>query len=95
MHGAGVTIEEVLDWRPFEYFTIRSTLPAVGSGLTTYELTPAEGGTLFTIRFDRPRSASARAAWDGGIREMIAGMYRQSMAQLPALLSREAGLPVA
>jgi hypothetical protein len=29
VHGAGASVEEVLDWRPFEYFTLKNTMPGL------------------------------------------------------------------
>jgi uncharacterized protein YndB with AHSA1/START domain/class 3 adenylate cyclase len=44
IHGDDVTIEEVVDWRPFDYYTVRYDFPFVGETLITGELTDAEGG---------------------------------------------------
>jgi hypothetical protein len=31
MHGKAAVVEEVLDWRPFDYFTVSSLLPIPGT----------------------------------------------------------------
>ena len=86
VHGDGVTLEEVLDWRPFEYFTMRATIPDVSSGVMTYELEPTDAGTRVTIRFERPRSKKARAAAEQLFPQFVA-MFEQSFARLRALVA--------
>ena len=53
MHGKNATIEHVLDWKPYEYFTVRSVQAKGGSLLFTWELSPAVavGRTKVDIRF--------------------------------------------
>lgn len=43
VHGEFAVDEEILDWKPFAYFTERSTTPA-GTALFTFELTPLGDG---------------------------------------------------
>ncbi len=60
VHGAGATVEEILDWRPFDYLTLRNTQPPAMGGfkmLMTYELEPTPTGTIIHARVARPRSA--------------------------------------
>jgi uncharacterized protein YndB with AHSA1/START domain len=63
MHGKNEIVEEVLDWRPFDYFTLRSTM-ATPAGplkfLTTFELEPGANGTLVHMRFGAPTSKKDR-----------------------------------
>jgi uncharacterized protein YndB with AHSA1/START domain len=63
MHGKNEIVEEVLDWRPFDYFTVRSTM-ATPAGplkfLTTFELEPGANGTLVHMRFGAPTSKKDR-----------------------------------
>lgn len=57
MHGKDAIVEEVLDWRPFDYFTVRSTMGTPLGPirfLTTFELEPTAGGTLIHMRFGAP-----------------------------------------
>lgn len=84
VHGDGVTLEEVLDWRPFDYFTMQMTVPEVASGTMTYQLAPTDDGTLVTIRFARPRSKKERAAAEQLFPQVVA-MFEQSFEQLRAL----------
>ncbi|HEX8025045.1 MAG TPA: DUF2652 domain-containing protein [Candidatus Limnocylindrales bacterium] len=64
MHGKDAIIEEVLDWRPFDYFTNRSTIGTpVGTIkiVGTFELEPTPTGTRVSVRFAKPKSAKDRA----------------------------------
>jgi uncharacterized protein YndB with AHSA1/START domain len=64
MHGKNEILEEILDWRPFDYFTIRSTMGTpLGTVrfLTTFELEPTPDGTLVHMRFGAPTSKKERA----------------------------------
>jgi hypothetical protein len=64
MHGKGATIEEVLDWRPYDYFTHRSTVPtAMGPVrfVQTMEFEPTPGGTILHHRFAAPKTPKERA----------------------------------
>jgi len=60
MHGTDALIEEILDWRPFDYLTHRSTLPDGPSYLQTVELEPTSRGTLVHVRFGRPTKVRNR-----------------------------------
>ena len=54
VHGPMAIIEEVADWRPYDYYTIRTTMPTPGGParfLMTVELEPASDGTIVTMRF--------------------------------------------
>ncbi len=57
MHGKDAVVEEVLDWRPFDYFTVRSTVQTPGGPVgipNTFELEPTATGTRVSLRFQRP-----------------------------------------
>jgi hypothetical protein len=67
MHGEGASIEEVLDWRPYDYFTYRNTVPtAMGPVhfLATTEFEPTAGGTILHQRFAAPNTPKERAIMD-------------------------------
>lgn len=64
MHGKDTSIEELLDWRPYDYFTYRNTVPTPTGSIrflvtTEFESTP--GGTVLHQRFAAPRTAKERA----------------------------------
>jgi uncharacterized protein YndB with AHSA1/START domain len=58
MHGAAAVIEEVLDWRPFDYLTLTTLLPVPEAPkiIMTYAfLESAGGGTHIEIRVAKPK----------------------------------------
>ena len=58
MHGKDAIIEEVLDWRPFDYLTLTTLLPMPGAPkvLMSYAfLEIAGGGTHIEIRVAKPK----------------------------------------
>ena len=61
MHGAHAIIEEILDWRPFDYFTDRSTMPGGGpTFVSTFELEPTTSGTILHFRLALPKKPKDR-----------------------------------
>jgi hypothetical protein len=67
MHGEGASIEEVLDWRPYDYFTYRITVStAMGPVhfLATTEFEPTAGGTILHQRFAAPNTPKERVIMD-------------------------------
>ncbi len=84
-HGHDVIVEEVLDWRPFEYFTVRFVL--MGFPIEeTVELQAADGGTRVTLRQRIPRTKKAREAWSG-MHEQYGAMMQEMLASLSAMLA--------
>jgi Protein of unknown function (DUF2652)/Polyketide cyclase / dehydrase and lipid transport len=65
MHGKSApTIEEILDWRPYDYFTCRYTVPTPMGPvrfLATTEFEPTPGGTILHQRFAAPKTHKERA----------------------------------
>jgi len=68
VHGKDAVVEEILDWRPYEYLTDRAHLPMPGLPplTTSYVLEPIAGepvpsATRVRITLARPRSAKDRA----------------------------------
>ena len=58
MHGKNVNIEETLDWRPFDYFTVGIALPAAGAPrivLTRALLDRPNGTTRLELRVANPK----------------------------------------
>ncbi|MFI5255325.1 MAG: DUF2652 domain-containing protein [Candidatus Limnocylindrales bacterium] len=63
MHGKDAIIEEVLDWRPYDYFTERSTMGTPAGPvrfLSTFELEPTTDGTIIHTRHGPPKVARER-----------------------------------
>jgi uncharacterized protein YndB with AHSA1/START domain len=63
VHGADAVVEEILDWRPPEYYTINTILPMpnVPKIRQTNTLIETTSGTHVTMSFERPRSPKDRA----------------------------------
>ena len=64
IHGKDTIVEEVLDWRPYDYVTYRSQLPQPGVPklVNSFVLTDlGDGRTRVEMRIARPRSAKDRA----------------------------------
>ena len=60
VHGGDVIVEEIADWRPFRYFTMRYQFPEVGAMLWTTELDSVDGSTV--VRWRGERLSGRRAA---------------------------------
>ncbi len=59
MHGKDAVLEEILDWRPYDYVTVRAAIPTPGGLLTmlhTTELEPTPTGTTLHYRYAAPRT---------------------------------------
>jgi uncharacterized protein YndB with AHSA1/START domain len=64
VHGPTAIVEEVLDWRPYDYVTYRSQFPVPGSQPVVDTFAFADdraGGTRLELRLAKPRSARQRA----------------------------------
>ena len=65
MHGKDAVVEEILDWRPYDYVTDRTTVETPGGPVGfphTIELEPTPEGTVVHMRFGWPKTARERAA---------------------------------
>ena len=89
MHGEDAILEQVLDWRPFDYFTIRSTVhtPAGPVGIVnTFEIEPTAGGSRVSLRFQTPSNPDEIALLEP-MKPMFQGMIDTGAAALRALLA--------
>jgi uncharacterized protein YndB with AHSA1/START domain len=83
--------EEILDWKPFQYISMRWTGP-FGQTSGTIELVPlGKGGTRVSLRM-QPDSDEARAAFAQAAEPMKQG-YLQGLAKLADILSAEPAVP--
>jgi hypothetical protein len=57
MHGAAAIIEEILDWRPYDYLTLTTLVPLPDAPkiLMSYGFTESPGGTHVEIRLTKPK----------------------------------------
>jgi hypothetical protein len=97
MHGKDAVVEEILDWRPYDYVTDRTILETPGGPLKvlhTVEFEPVVDGTTIHIRFAAPKSRRERA-----LMEHVGPAYGQALqssfptliAQLEAVLAERSG----
>jgi uncharacterized protein YndB with AHSA1/START domain len=65
VHGKDAIVEEIVDWRPFEYWTQRMQVPEPGVPKFTLMYAYEDQGdtTRLTARILRPRSAKDRGIW--------------------------------
>ena len=97
MHGKEAVVEEILDWRPYDYLTDRSTVPTPGGPLkmlNTIDLEPGTDGTIIHFRFGAPKTPREMAIlkeMGPGFQALFAESQRNLIAQLDAELAvREA-----
>jgi len=94
MHGKDAVVEEILDWRPFDYVTDRTIL-ATPTGpiklLHTIELEPTADGTTIHLRFGPPKTKRERTlmadigpAYGAALRSGIPSLLAQLDARLAA-----------
>ena len=65
-HGKDAVIEEILDWRPYDYVTDRTILDTPDGPvkvLHTIELEPVPSGTIIHLRFGAARPSASRRRW--------------------------------
>ncbi|MDR7519685.1 MAG: DUF2652 domain-containing protein [Armatimonadota bacterium] len=88
VHGKDAITEEILDWRPFVYFTDRSFFQGFGGVTSTFEFEPAGDGTRLQWRVKRFRRRAQREKWPP-MAEMLQQVYRAGAARLATLLTEE------
>jgi Protein of unknown function (DUF2652)/Polyketide cyclase / dehydrase and lipid transport len=87
MHGKDAVIEEILDWRPYDYVTDRTILATPDGPLRvlhTIELEPTTTGTTIHMRFAAPRTKREMP-----LMEVIGPAYGQALeANCPSLVAQ-------
>lgn len=64
VHGKGVIVEEILDWRPFRYFTVRTVVPMIGPWVGTIEFVEIDDRrTEVHVRNERLSGMKRRLLW--------------------------------
>jgi len=94
MHGKDAVVEEILDWRPYDYVTDRTILDTPGGPvklLHTIELEPTPTGTTIHLRFAPPRTKREKGlmehigpAYGAALRSGIPSLVAQLDAELAA-----------
>ena len=88
MHGSEVLIEEILDWRPTELLTLRTTLPNGFKVVSTFTFEDAPDGTRVRLLFTWGKSRREREA-TAPVRDFIADAVERGQAALHDLLVEE------
>jgi class 3 adenylate cyclase len=87
MHGKDAVIEEILDWRPFDYVTDRTVLETPSGPvklLHTVELEPGPAGTTIHFRYGAPKTRREK-----GLMEVIGPAYGQALRSgIPKLIAQ-------
>jgi uncharacterized protein YndB with AHSA1/START domain len=89
IHGRDAIVEEIVDWRPPAYLTMRFQVPVPGAPkMTMTELLEPlqDGSTRLTVRLQRLRGAKDLAAFES-LKEMLAGALTAGHAALEPLLA--------
>jgi uncharacterized protein YndB with AHSA1/START domain len=88
MHGTDVLIEEVLDWRPTDYLTLRTTLPNGFKVVSSYAFEDASQGTQVRLLFTWGRNRREREE-NSALRDFVADAVGRGQAALEDLLREE------
>ncbi len=87
MHGKDAVVEEILDWRPYDYVTDRTILDTPSGpvkALHTIELEPVATGTVIHIRFAAPKTRREQA-----LMKDIGPAYGQALqSSFPSLIAQ-------
>ena len=89
MHGKDVILEEIVDWRPTDYLTVRwQAGPGTPKMLMSYELEATTDGAHVSMRFARPRSAKDRAFLEAMLPALEPG-FREGIELMRPLVAEE------
>jgi hypothetical protein len=88
MHGAEVLIEEILDWRPTDYLTLRTTLPNGFVALSTFAYEDVPDGTAIRMLFTWGRNRKEREAMTAA-RDLVTELVERGQATLREVLAEE------
>ena len=89
MHGKDVLVEEILDWRPTDYVTHRTTLPNGFQAVDTFTFEDAPEGTRVRVLFAWGKSRREREEAGGPAREFIGDLVSRGHAALREVLVEE------
>jgi hypothetical protein len=87
MHGKDAVVEEILDWRPYDYVTDRTVLDTPSGPvkvLHTIEFEPSTAGTTVHFRFGAPKTRREKA-----LMEHIGPAYGAALeSAIPSLIAQ-------
>ena len=95
VHGKNASLEEILDWRPFDYYTILNDVPVplLKPIRTTYELEDVAGGTRVT-EYTAPGEGFGQRALLGVMGRLMSGVFARGQEALrSAVEENEAAMP--
>ena len=90
VHGKDVFLEEILDWRPFDYYTleVRPPMPLLKPIRLTYELEEVADGTGTRVtEYTAPASGFGQRMLLRMVLRMMAGTFAESHASLRGALA--------
>jgi uncharacterized protein YndB with AHSA1/START domain len=94
MHGPAAVLEEILDWRPFDYYSYRSTMPDGTVFVATMELEPTVSGTIVRMHIGKPKKAKDRQTlekmgplWAAGLKAGLDILKTQAGAETEELMA--------
>lgn len=90
IHGKEAIVEEILDWRPPDYYTMRFQVPVPNAPKirSTDILTATPEGTHVTMRIERPRSKADRAFLEV-LLPQLEPIFRAGVVALEPLVAEE------
>ena len=90
-HGKNITLQSIIDWHPFEQYTIRNPLPGGGFSLTTIRLTAQENGTTATILTGKTQEGPSpiRGLLDFAGRKLFSGTMQDGLNALSEVIEDE------
>ena len=89
MHGADVMVEEILDWRPTDYLTNRTTMPNGFKVVSTFTFDDVPEGTRVRLLFKWGKHRREQEAMAPMVQGMLAEAVEHGQAALRELLTEE------
>ena len=90
-HGKNITLQSIVDWHPFEQYTVKSSTPGGGDSLVTTLLTPQENGTTVTVLSGKTQAGAAimRGPVNIVIRRIIGPTLKKHLQAFGELIENE------
>jgi uncharacterized protein YndB with AHSA1/START domain len=88
VHGKDVVIEEILDWRPIDYVSHRTTMPNGLKGADTFAFEDVPEGTHVRLLFSWGKNRREQEEL-APVRDLIADVASRGQAKLRAVLEEE------
>lgn len=88
--GRLATLEEIVDWQPFEHVGYRLAVPGVGPVEATYDLAPEANRTTVRLRW----APTGTTTVDDGLLQRIRGERHEALGRLERALERGPAAPI-